>query len=210
MNESWYRYGEVIKRGIPWIGVTALAAGIITAALLRNWGPSYDMHFSYVVSLGEREESEAYTFDGYYALQATDLFVASLAKWTVAPEMVARAYEVAGLEQPRSARVLAQAVKSEKTAPQIVQVTVTSKNQAEVERLTAGVQEVVQQNIDNYNQDGLPLARFQVMTTEQWLGQQEVAAGVTGIAVGLVVLFLLINAVLLRESWRQMVESEQK
>jgi capsular polysaccharide biosynthesis protein len=206
MNREWKIYIEALKNSLLIVGVISLAAGILTAAMLNAWGPSFEMHWSYVVSLEEREEvGQEYTFDGYYALQATDLFVASLAKWIITPETVVASYQAAGLKVPtKSARSLARIVKADKTAPQIVQVVVSGKNPEEVRRLAMGVQQVMTQNVARYHSDGIPKLEFRVITTDEWLGQQDIASEIAGLAVAGVVFFLLLNGVLLKESWKQM------
>ena len=211
MNENISGYIQSVKRALPIIGALTLGAGLFAAAIATSWAPSFDTHFTYVVSLAEREQEEGYQFDGYYALQATEIFVASLAKWTAAPETVVKAYEKAGvpLTSP-SVRSLSQAVKAEKTAPQIVQVTITGQDQDKVKQLAAGLRQVVAENLDKYHAEGVPMIKFKAIATEEWTGKQDVAAGAVGTAVAAITGFLLLNVVLIRESLQQMSVSAEE
>lgn len=201
---TWSSYKLTIERSLPWILSASFIAALVAYSLLRFWGPTYEVHFSYVVSLAEREPAADFRFDGYYALQATDLFSQTLAEWIQTPEIVIAAYTRAALPAPpTTAAGLRRMVTSAKRAPQLVVVTVQEKTPERALALTESLQVGVAQNITTYNDSGTPLIRFRAIHTEPWSSSREPATTLTVTVVFLAVLILGINAVLIVESLKR-------
>lgn len=186
METIWPRVG----RALPWLLALSVLVALLAAGTVSRFGESWTVHFSYVVSLKEREAATAYRFDGYYALQAIELFTKTLAEWVVAPEMVAQAHRAAGLPEPTG---ILKAIEAEAAAPQLVRVTVRASDRAQAEQLAAGVRAVVA--------SGVP-AEFQVVATEPWATTAGLNKKVVGLATGALVFFVGLNLVVLRESLR--------
>ena len=199
MTADWLQqYWQALLRRLPQLLLVSAGVATVVFFVVSSVGAKYTIHFSYLVSLSEREEASEYRFDGFYALQATDLFAATLAKWAAAPEVINKAYQTAGLT-PESAdvRSLSRVVRAEKTAPQLVQLTIQAKDPETAERLADGLQEVMAENIDLYHDQGVPELAFSVIATEPWLSTQEAATTVIVIATFVAVFMLGVNVVLL-------------
>lgn len=197
MNERIILYINALRRSYPLIIVAAVVLGCSAYLVARSFGTTYEAHYSYVVSLSARDNSPDFRFDGYYALQATDVFAATLAGWAQTPEVIVAAVEQAGLLAiPQDARTLQRLVQAEKTAPQLVQVTVRGNSAANAERLTNALQTVMQKNIDGYYQQGIPAVQFRVVLSRVWLGQSQLQAGVIAISIFIITLFLGMNGII--------------
>jgi hypothetical protein len=194
-------YIVALQRWLPlWLLMSFVVAGATYAVLSRR-GPTYAVHFSYLVSLAEREQSAGYTFDGFYALQATDLFATTLAKWIEAPELIVEAYKEAGVPLPsEDARRLGRSIAANKSAPQLVEVTVAHREAAAAERLAAALQAVTERNVERYHQQGNPAVPFAVVATAPWTSREEPQIPVIVGSVFAVTLLLLINLQLLWEA----------
>ena len=178
---------------------------MVVWGFVRQLGPTYQVHFSYLVSLGEREAAGEFRFDGYYALSATDLFAATLAEWVKTPEVIAAAYERSGVDlESRDSRSLARTVLADKLAPQLVVVTVQHRDRGKAERLAEGLREVMSSNVDSYHDQGIPALRFRVVATKPWLGVSRLSQSVITGAVFVFVLLAGLNLVILLESVRRM------
>jgi len=198
-------YWKLVLRRMPQLLMLSFAVALVVFIFVRQVGPTHQVHFSYLISLSERDEVEEYRFDGFYALQATDLFAATLAKWMQTPEVVVAAYEEAGLElESRDPRQLTKQVQAIKTAPQLIEVTVRNESQDVAERLTAGLMIVMERNVDDYHDQGIPVVVFRVVATEPWSGVTELSAPVIVIATFIFVFLLALNGVLLIESIKRM------
>ncbi len=168
MNE-YQPYVHAVTRRLPlWLLVSLVAASFAYAVVVRQ-GTTYAVHSSYLVSLAERETPSEYTFDGFYALQATDLFTATLAKWVVAPEHIVAAYQSAGVVLPgANERALRRSVEAKKTAPQLIEVVVQHEDQTSAEKLSSAVAQVMKHNVQLYHDEGTPALQFAVVTTKPW------------------------------------------
>ena len=183
---------------LPLLLLASFLLAAIAFGIAGRLGPLPQVHFSYLVSLSEREVTPDFEFDGYYALQATDLFAATLAEWLTTPEVVVAAYREAGLEPDTDdPRALTRLVEARKTAPQLVEVTVKGSSQAEAEALTAGLLVAMERNVALYHDEGIPAVEFGVVATEPFSGQRTINARLIAVATFFTALILLINAALL-------------
>lgn len=200
MSEYTY-YLHALRRQLPvWLLVSVVASGLVYGALSRR-GPVYTVHFSYLVSLAEREQASAYTFDGFYALQATDLFTTTLAGWLTTPELIVAAYHEAGMTLPTNdARKLRRSVEATKTGPQLIEVKVTGRGREDAERLSAALATVTEHNVRLYHNEGIPAVAFRVVATDSWTGVSEQNVALVAISVLVVTLVLLVNLQLVWEA----------
>ena len=203
MEHVWNRYWQVVQRKLPGILLASVAAALIVWGVVARVGPTYEVYFSYLISLSEPERAPEYRFDGYYALSATDLFAETLAQWLKVPENIVAAYGQGGLPVPSDdARVLQRAVTAQKQSAQLVAVTVRSAEEDHARRLAAGLREVGRLRVEEYHQQGIPTLRFRVVATEPWVGRRELSRPVIVVATFIFVFLLAVNVVILRESWR--------
>lgn len=199
--KEYQRYLAAVQRRLPLclLGSLILAAGAY--AFVARQGVTYKVHSSYIVSLAEREESPEYTFDGFYALQATELFTTTLAGWLQAPESIVAAYAEAGLPLPTDdVRRLVRHVTTHKTAPQLIGVVVVGSKRETVEKLAEALAAVTRRNVELYHDQGIPALHFRVVITEPWTSVSRPAVGIIVASVFIVTLLLLINVLLLWES----------
>lgn len=194
------RYWLAVRAALLKLVLISLALAALAFVVSVRVSPVYEVHFSYLVSLSNREQPDGYTYDGVYALQSTDLFTATLAQWASAPEIIVEAYRAAGLPlldlDPRS---VTRGIVSEKTAPQLVRVTVKNEKKADAEKLAAGLRAVISRNVERYHQDGIPALKFRVVPTESWTGVTRFNSIAVTVATFLAVLLLGANWVVFRE-----------
>lgn len=203
MNEArvWSRAWREVQRRLVWLLLVSAAAGVLSWTTAERLGRQAEVHFSYLVSLSDREGRGSYRFDGYYALSAINLFSETLAEWISRPEVVAEAVRRAELKNiPREARALQRLVTAQRSAPQLVAVTVRAGEAAVTMQLARHLQAVVSENVERYHEAGTPALRFRVVASEPWAGQRVIDAPVVGVAAFLFVLFAAINVLVLRES----------
>ncbi len=195
METIWPRVG----RRLPWLLAVSVLLALLATGAAQRVGRGWVVHFSYIVSLKDREATPAYRFDGYYALQAIELFTKTLAEWIVAPEMVAQAHRAAGLPEPTG---ILKAIEAEAAAPQLVRVTVHASERAQAEQLAAGLQVAVKVALQRNGAAGVPAVHFEAVATEPWVTTAGLNKNVVGMATGALVFFIGLNLVVLRESLR--------
>lgn len=196
-------YWEVIKKKLLIILLVSVAAAVAALVIAKQVEPSHEVHFSYLISLSTRDKASDFRFDGYYALQATDLFAATLSRWVTTPEVIVAAYAEANLDLPSDdPRVLVRAVRAEKVAPQLVTVTLRSSTRDRAEALTRGLRRVMERNVARYHDEGVPAVAFTVVATEPWSGIVRLSVPVIVTATFVFTFLIVLNAVLLIESLR--------
>jgi capsular polysaccharide biosynthesis protein len=199
------QYWRTVQQKTPIVLMVSFVVALVAWMIVRGIGASYEVHFSYLISLSQREEVSDYSFDGYYALQATDLFTATLAQWIKTPEVIVEAHKEAEINLKSSdPRALGRRIKAVKTAPQLIEVTVKGESRQETERLAQGVRMVMKNNVERYHDKGIPALRFRVVETEPWVGQQKLSIVPIVVATFIFIFFMGINVVLLMESVRRM------
>lgn len=198
-----FEYWEEAKKQLPKVLLLSVVAALIAWGVAARVPPAYEVHFSYLVSLSQRDNVNEYRFDGFYALQATDLFAATLAKWAAAPEVVVEAYQEAGLELPsEDPRSLTRAIRAEKVAPQLVTVTVRDQSRDMAEKLAQGLQSVMEKNVADYHAQGVPAVQFRVVGTQPWTGVTRISVPIVVAATFIAAFLLAVNSVLLMVSLR--------
>lgn len=198
---NFEHYWKIIQRKMPGLLLISLAAALVAFLVVRQIGPTHEVHFSYLVSMNVRDDAPEFRFDGYYALQATDLFAATLAKWTAAPEVVVAAHQAVGLVlKSQDPRQFSRLIQAEKTAPQLVQITVRDASLPRTERLAQGLQTVMEQNVTRYHDQATPAIGFQVVATEAWAGMTQPSLPVIVSATFIFTFLIAMNVLLLLES----------
>lgn len=192
---------NTIVQSLPILLLISALAGIGAFFITKSLPPTYEVHFSYTISLSQREAEGEFRFDGFYALQATELFARTVAGWSRSPELIMRAHELAGLASPPvSLREVRKLVRAEQVAPQLVEVSVQHTKKEDAEKLARGLVAAVQQNVEIYEEEGIPALSFRVVATNSWTSTSTISVGVITISVFFLTFFLGANAVLLRTS----------
>jgi capsular polysaccharide biosynthesis protein len=201
MSLGRIHYGHTIINALPLLLLISLFFSASVFSWMHYHKPSSEVHFSYLISLSERDLKTSYSYDGYYALQASESFAETLAFWIQTPEMVVSAYRAANIPLPTTdARVLVKSIRAKKSAPQLVQVTIYSKDEGQAKRLAEGLRQAVEENMNIYHDEGIPDLKFKAVPTGPWLGKQRVSVFVIVFTVFIATLLLGINVVLLKES----------
>lgn len=198
-------YIALLKRRLPLILLISVLAALVAYGVASRIKPSYIVHFSYTVSLAQRDVASDFRFDGYYALQATDLFATTLAGWLKTPEHVVEAYQEAGLTLPSTdARDIVKAVDVAKSGSQLVQVAVKNESKIDAEALASGLKTVIERQVRAYHDKGTPAIAFTVVADTPWTGLQTLPIKTLVSGVFVFVFLFLLNGVLLLKSIRRL------
>ncbi len=157
------------------VGLSVLV-GVVAYGVTKNIPGTYEAHFSYMISMDQKDAVPGFRYDGYYALSAADLFSATLARIADSPETIVAAYAKANIPLPTQDAVrLVRAVRSEKTAPQLVRIVVRDASKEHAERITSGLVFVMNNAIDEYNAKGLSSIVFHGVPTAPWTSMNQAA-----------------------------------
>ncbi len=129
-------YLSVFKRQIKLIIVITFVV-TLTAFLVTLIIPvSYKTSVSFLISRADRQKTEDYQFDGYYTIQASELFANTVVGWCKTPSITSEVYKKAGFSASEvDIKDLSKKFKAKKTSSQIVEVQFIQKNEQEANNL---------------------------------------------------------------------------
>ena len=161
----------VLRRSFFLILALSILVSVIGYGITKKIPGMYEVHFSSMVSMDQKDVTPGFTYDGYYGLSAIDLFSTTLARIADSPETVVAAYKKANIELPtQDAISLVRTIDSEKAAPQLVRITVKNASKQHAERLAAGLLFELQRAVEQYNANLLS-STFHVTFTPSWTSQ---------------------------------------
>lgn len=127
-----------------------LAIGLVVLVIAAAYLWAYLQPVRYTASMSlsvntiNQQQTTDYQFDGYYALQAADLFSQTVVSWLQTPSVLVEVYERAGVTTPvQPIRSLTGRFKTKKYSSQNMVVAFAAPSEEEAKRLATAVTEVV-------------------------------------------------------------------
>jgi len=195
---------RALNRALPLICAAGIAAAGLGYGIARKIPPSYEVHFSYIVALQERDTSPGFRYDGYYALSGTELFSSTLASLIASPEMIVQAYQEAKLPvSTQDPFALTKRVRAQKAASQLVQITIIDSSREKAEVLAAAVGDVAQRTVRHYNATNSDSDQFSITSTTPWTGVVRVSAIPVAIITGVFSSIVAAMVVLFKEALKR-------
>lgn len=137
-------YLKNIKKHRQIIITISVLTAVVTFIFTVRQSPYYNSSLALLVSNNQIQDTTDYRFDGYYTIQATDLFSNTVEAWFKSPEIVKAIYEKAKVDLDKSnIKNLTKIFKAEKLAPHYVEVRYRTNNEGEAARLASAVGEVL-------------------------------------------------------------------
>lgn len=197
-------YQQALIHALPRVLLVSFLFALASYAFVRQIAPTYQVHFSYFISISSRQETPDYRYDDYYAISAMDLFAQTLAAWIKTPETISTAYRASGLTPPSDdANKLIRSVEASRQAPQLVSVTVRASTADQTQQLAFGLIAVTKDSIERLQAASQPALRFNIVASEPWLGKKSISTPVIVAAVFIFTLFFSVNLVILKASFKQ-------
>jgi hypothetical protein len=81
-------YKTFFKKNALFLGIITVVGISVGLAITRILPVSYDVSLALNIERKTNDTGEFYTYDGFYAIQATELFSKSVASWFVTPDFV--------------------------------------------------------------------------------------------------------------------------
>lgn len=161
--------------------------------------PQYVASLSFTVNRINRQETADYQFDGYYAIQASDLLSQTLLSWFLTPSVLLEIYQRAGLDPHiDSINELTGRFRARKFSPQNLVVNFSELDPVSAEKLAQAIGEVVKERAHALNQTSEGQAIFEVVPatpvivkTEPNIILNTVAALASSILIGLALVAIL-------------------
>jgi len=170
----------------------ALAVGF---ALLRP--VTYTTSIAFTVNRINKQPTPDYQFDGYYALQASDLFSETVVSWFLTPSVIVEIYDAAGVDpHVTSLNALTSRFKIKKYSSQNLVVKFTEASPDTAAKIAKAVIRTVESKAAELNQSADRKALFEVVGAKPVTVQdsnQLVLVGIVGLVIGLFLTTILVG-----------------
>lgn len=158
-----------------WLGIGIVVVVVAGAYIWTYLQPvNYSTSMSFGVTRANKQKTTAYEYDGYYALQAADLFSQTLVSWLQTPSVLVDIYQTAGLDTgSESVRNITSRFKTKKYSAQNVVVTFGSPTREEASRLAESMTNVTRRMTESENRTSEDQALFSLEVTKPVITQTE-------------------------------------
>lgn len=186
------------RRGL---GMTVIMLVIVAAYLWSYLQPTnYTTSISFAVNRVNKEETADYQYDGYYALQASDLFSETVVSWLQTPSILVKIYERAGVVKASNTpiRSLTSRFKTKKFAAQNIVVSYSSSSSEEASKLATAMTEEIADRTAKANRTVQDKALFEVQAARSVIVKVEVnpiLVGLVSLIVGIALAAFLVPLV---------------
>jgi len=192
-------YLKIVKKYITIVIILTLLVG--TAAFLFSYFKpvSYEASVSFAVNRINAKETEDYQFDGYYAIQASDLVSQTVVTWFSTPSVVLEIYEKAKITpQYDSLEEFATFFNTKKYSAQNINVKFREKTREKAENIATATIEVIGSKVKALNKSSDSNSLFEAQASSPvvvetsaniWLNT------VIGLVVGLILGLFLVYAI---------------
>jgi capsular polysaccharide biosynthesis protein len=175
-----------------WLLLIVLLVPIIAAVIFAATRPTtYTASIAFTINRINKQPTTEYQFDGYYALQASDLFSDTVVSWFLTPSSIVDMYDRAGINpNVTSLSSLTSRFNIKKFSAQNLNVKFTTQSQTEADKLASAVIQTVQEKTTSLNQSADRKALFEAVGSKPVIVANSKGIIISGI-VGLIIGFFL-------------------
>ncbi|MFH0805085.1 MAG: hypothetical protein V1916_02730 [Patescibacteria group bacterium] len=128
--------------------------------------PYYDTSIAFAINRTNRQETAEYQYDGYYAIQAADLFSQTVMSWLMTPSVLLEIYQKAQIDpQISSLEELSARFKTKKFSPQNIVVRFRERDQATALKIGTAITATIEEKAVKSDQAADQQSLFQVQGT---------------------------------------------
>lgn len=138
----------------------ALTAGVVFSLVKPL---EYDTSISFSINRINRQETAEYQYDGYYAIQASDLFSQTVMSWMMTPSVLLEIYERAGIDPMiTSIERFTSRFKTKKYSPQNIVIRYSERDNNTADKIAKAIVEIIEEKGNVANQTSDQKAFFEV------------------------------------------------
>ncbi len=147
-----------------WLIIGVTIAGMLIALIFAMTTPvQYDTSIAFFINRTNVVETTEYQYDGYYAIQASDLFSQTVMSWFLTPSVLLEIYDRAGIDpQISSIEEITSRFKTRKYSPQNIVVRYQERDRDTAEKIAMAITDVVEEKAAAANQTADSKALFEV------------------------------------------------
>ncbi len=189
------------KVAIMSITVVAGAAALIFSFVRPVY---FDTSISFSINRINQQTTQDYQFDGYYAIQASDLFSQTVMSWFMTPSVLLEIYGQAGIDPDISSiEEISSRFRTRKYSPQNIVVQYQERDHATADKIAQAIISTVEEKSTAANQTSDQQAFFEVVGATPVIVENK-PDPIINTAIGLVAGFIIATvAVYFIEYWKR-------
>jgi len=189
-------YGSIFRRFLLIIIIIAALGGLAgygTGVFVDT--VEYDTSISFAVNRTSRQETPDYQFDGYYAIQAADLFSQTIVSWFSTPSVLLEMYESAGIDpEITSIDSFSNKFKTRKYSPQNIVLRFSEATHDRAEQISESIINTARARASALNRASDQEALFEVVASDPVIVEKQpnvplktVLGLISGLIIGLII-----------------------
>lgn len=187
---SFFAFVKIIHQRFVSIIIITAAVAVLSALITRVLPEKFDSSVSLNILRVNREETPDYQYDGFYAIQASDLFAQTVISWLQTPSVVNEIYGQSGVDSKfTSLSSFSGRFSAKKMSSQNIVIHFAAKSKEESDKLSSALISVVGQKAQDSLKTTKNIQVFDVKASNPITVKREyniVVALIAGIASGLV------------------------
>lgn len=168
---------------------TAVIVAMLAVAFVQVLPVKYDASMDLSILRVNREETADYQYDGYYAIQASDLFSETIISWLQTPSVVGKIYDESGVTQSTTGvSLFTGKFRAKKLSSQNISVRFSANTEDEAKKLAEALGSVVNQKAESSLQTSKSKPLFEIRPSDPVVGIRQYDPLITfaaGFATGL-------------------------
>ncbi|MDP2683908.1 MAG: hypothetical protein Q8P20_02520 [bacterium] len=151
-----------------WLIIIVIIVGVCSAvAFSLIKAPYFDTSLSFSINRVNHQTTADYEYDGYYAIQASDLFSQTVMSWLMTPSVLLEIYESAGIDPKISSlEEISSRFKTKKFSPQNIVVRYKERDYETADKIATAITTTIQNNAQQSNKTSDDEALFEVIGTK--------------------------------------------
>lgn len=194
-----------IVRVYRWLIISLTVVATLASLIFTYRTPAYyDSSISFSINRVNQQETSQYQYDGYYAIQAADLFSQTVISWFMTPSVLLEMYDKAKIDpQISSLTEISSRFRVKKYSPQNIVVTYKERDRQTAEKIAEAIISVTQEKAVAANQTADKKALFEVIGTQPVIVVKKPPVVMNTIVGFIGGLFLSILAAYIIEYWKK-------
>lgn len=166
-------HSALLRKHLWLIVIITLLVGASSYIWAKQIPTVYRTSISFAVNRINKQDTAEYQYDGYYAIQASDLFSQTVVSWFYTPSFILEVYDIAGVTPKIDTleKFTAQ-FKTKKYSAQNIVVTYPERDRATAEKIANGIIQNVSQRTKSLNQSSEQKALFEVVGAKPVIVEQ--------------------------------------
>lgn len=196
-------YIDIFKKQEKMFWVIVLISVLVAIVWQQNQSASYQATLLLNIGRGNVQNTDQYTYDSFYRLQADERFADTVVRWLGAPRVVEDIYATAGLD-PKSVgiRDLKNAFTAKRLSSQVIEVTYADPDEKALKQISASAASVLNYYAESLNKENKESNWFVVIGSDPVIRDARFSLSLA-MAVGLALgIFIGFWAALLRHYWK--------